>query len=112
MAIQWSDVTAIAPELSIATMPMQVAILDIVDREVHDEAWGASGDVGRVYLAAHLATISLRRGNGQITAEAVGQLSRQYAEGISLNPSFVLSPYGAEYERQTRMLPTVLGFVG
>lgn len=112
-AFDWANVLDIAPELGMppTTESMQAAIIGIVTREVTDEGWGDDAITGRMYLAAHLATLSLRRGNGQITGEAVGALKRQYATLKSINPSLALTSYGVEFERQTRLQPTVLGAV-
>ncbi len=109
----WAMVTAIAPELATPTVSIagQAAFISFANAQVSDCGWGADANMGRTYLAAHLATLSLRRGNGQVTAEAVGALSRQYGLAKSLNPSLSLTAYGMEYERLSRLQVSVLGYV-
>lgn len=114
MAIQWYNVTGVAPRLSTANANTQTEILRIVNTIlIDDTVWGdtANADLGRIYLAAHLGTIALSNGTGPVTAEQVGQLSRSYGTVQGLKGSLALSSYGAEYERLTRLLPTTLGAV-
>lgn len=109
MAITWSDVTAIAPELSTVPVATQTAILAIVQRQVDDDAWGEFADDGRRYLAAHLASI---RGNeGLVTSESLGAMSRSYALPPGILGSLALSTYGAEYKRLTDLACAVPAIV-
>lgn len=99
MAITWDDVVAIAPELSTVSVEMQNALIAYVEEEISSTTWGARAARGKVYLAAHLATMSARVGSaGPVTSETVGSVSRSYAVDASSAPSGSTS-YGAEYER-------------
>ena len=114
MSITWADVTAIAPELSTSPLATQTAILAIVDLQVNALAWRTLVDVGKSYLAAHLATLAARGASGAagaVTSEAVGQLSRGYASPIGIKGSLGLTSYGCEYARLLALLPQSIGFV-
>lgn len=109
MSIVWSDVEAIAPELSVSPLATQDAILEQVnDEEIHDDTWrsAARADRARRYLAAHLATIASNgRGSvGPIQSESVGSVSRSYAVSMAMGSSNLDSTgYGKEYQRLRRM---------
>lgn len=112
MAITWTDVTAIAPELSTAALATQTAVLASVELQVNDDAWDDLASTGKAYLAAHLATLAARGASGAagpVTSESVGQLSRSYAAPATPSSSLGLTSYGQEYLRLTRILPSVLG---
>lgn len=112
MAITWSDVVAIAPELSTFPSGSQIVILLIVDLQIDDDAWLDLGDVGRRYLAAHLATMSNRAGvGGMVIAEALGPMSTQYGLPPGVRGTFAMTSYGIEFERLVSLLPASLGFV-
>ena len=68
MAIVWSNVTDIAPELAGAAVSAatQTAVLaDVNDQIVAAQFPSvARADIARAYLAAHLATLSIRNGVG------------------------------------------------
>lgn len=97
MAITWSDVVGIAPELVNVELATQTAILAVVGRQIDPDAWQVWADDGAKYLAAHLASI---RGNeGLVTSETLGQMARSYALPPGIMGSLALSTYGAEYYR-------------
>jgi hypothetical protein len=101
MAITWSDVTAIAPELSTAAAGTQTAILTLVDLMVDDGAWGDLANQGRAYLAAHLGTVSgsgSGSGSGAVTEEKIGPLSRSYADPGSGDNDLATTKYGRFYK--------------
>lgn len=102
MAITWADVVAVAPPMSSAATATQTAILAIVAIQVDDDAWGEYADIGRCYLAAHLA--SIRNNTGLVTAETLGPMSRSYGMPGSLTNTFLsTSVYGVEYLRLLRL---------
>ncbi len=112
MAIVWADVTNVAPGLTTAVISvgMQTAILDRVNNhEVDDAAWGEYADIGRAYLAAHLA--SIRNNTGMITSETLGPMSRSYANLSQLNSYLALSVFGVEYLRLLRLAVGPAAFV-
>lgn len=111
--IVWANVVAVAPQLATFPSGGQQSILTEVNAQIDDCVWGGTpaADTGRAWLAAHLATIIMRRGNGPLTAESVGQLSRSYGAIPGIDGSLALTGYGAEFLRLCRRLPTVLGFV-
>lgn len=107
MAITWTDVVNIAPELSTVATDTQTAILADVALQMPAEVWGTMLDTGSKYLAAHLATVTSRRGGGgagPLTSETVGQVSRSYAAPLKAT-SIMSTPYGVEYDRLLMNLP-------
>ena len=56
-ALVWDQVVDIAPELGgVVVRPnVRAAILEAVDLQVAESTWGTRYDLGRKYLAAHLA---------------------------------------------------------
>jgi hypothetical protein len=101
MSIAWSDVTAIAPELSTAAAATQTAILTMVDLMVDDAAWGDLANQGRAYLAAHIGTVSgsgSGAGAGAVTSETIGPFSREYADTGADDGSLSTTKYGRFYK--------------
>lgn len=102
MSIAWSDVEAIAPELSSVAAASQTAILAIVNRQISDTQWGALADDGRRFLAAHYGTLNLSEngGSAMVTSETLGPMSRTYAVSSSSSTSGTSTTgWGREYER-------------
>lgn len=83
-AIAWSDVTAIAADLSATSAGAQTAILAYVNGNgCNVDAFdGEAGDVtkfARMNLAAHLGTtIRYGAGGGPIASQSAGGLSRSF----------------------------------
>lgn len=103
--IVWSDVTDLAPELSTVPIGKQDFILARVNSELSANVWGKRLNMGRVYLAAHLASRKTA-GTGAVTGETVGSVSRQYATPMMLQPgSFFSTVYGEEYMRLVSQNP-------
>ena len=111
MSITWPDVVAIAPECASAEPASQTAILAMVDRQLDPDTWGSYFDDGSKFLAAHYATLARSRGKGQITAEAVGSVSRSYGDMTALAGSLGATSYGLEYFRLARLTSASLGEV-
>jgi hypothetical protein len=109
--IVWQDVINIAPyltEVTAAPTGTQQAILASVLIQVDDTAWGEFADLGRAYLAAHMA--ALGRGRGYVTAESVGPFSRSYGALPVTARYLSLSVFGVEYLRLLKiaMAPAAL----
>ena len=107
MAISWSDVVKIAPELSTLAVDTQNEILADVDLEVDPGTWNEFADKGRKYLAAHLGTLA-RPGSvgvaGPVTSETLGPMSRSYSvEGATDAGALSSTRYGVEYARTRRI---------
>jgi hypothetical protein len=125
MSITWADVQVIAPELTNTAVPTgtQAVLLQMVDRQIDDEAWDDLADDARRYLAAHMGTVYVQTAGGSaasvgsVTREAVGPLSRSYessttAAGSSQpDPLLGTTRYGIWYLHMIRLLPSSLGFV-
>lgn len=118
MAIVWADVTAIAPELTedAVALATRTKILAAVDRQVNASTWGDNADDGKMYLAAHLATISGQGGTGPsggVAGESYGDVSIQYNAGTPpANASdYAATTYGREYYRLLRLNVARIGFV-
>ena len=99
--ISWSDVTAIAPEMSTVSSGAQTMILAYVNNVLNVSEFGGESaptlKLARVYLAAHRGAASLGGGGaGPITSESMGGLSRSYGAGVTTD-RLDSSPYGREY---------------
>jgi hypothetical protein len=105
--IDWDDVTATAPELSTVPVEMQAAVLTAVAELVSDDAvWGSKLDVGRAYLAAHLATVARRRGGaGPLQSETVGPVTRSFAVVAAATADYGATGYGTIFESILMTLP-------
>ncbi len=103
--IIWSDVEAVAPELSTVDSNAQSMILTSVNDFLSVAAFGGEDSpklkLARVYLAAHFGTLSASRGNpaaGPVTAESADNISRSYATRDIANPSdWDATSYGQLY---------------
>lgn len=110
--ITWENVTALAPELSTVPEARQNFILARVNTELAANVWGDRLDIGRVYLAAHLATRSNAGAGGgvapagPVTSESVGSVSRSYAAPAGSSASdYKSTVYGEEYANLVKQLP-------
>lgn len=85
-AITWADVIALAPEVATIPLGAQTDILAYVNSQLNVVTWGGEDSIqlrlGRIYLAAHLATITVFGGSGAgpVVSESAGGLSRSYAQ--------------------------------
>lgn len=105
--IVWDDVEAVAPELSAVADATQDAILAAVEELVSDDSvWGSKLDIGRTYLAAHLATVGRRRGGaGPLQSETVGPVTRSYAVVAAATADYGATGYGTIFESILLTLP-------
>jgi hypothetical protein len=113
--IVWANVTDIAPELASVDVTLQLAALATVERFVSDEAMEDLADTARAYLAAHLATVSSRKGAaGPIVSASVGSVSVGYGASIAEGAARLGSTaYGLTYEMLvSSVLNTRLPVVG
>lgn len=101
MAIDWTDVVDIAPELSTVAVGMQNAILADINEELDPAVWGTRLDAGSKYLAAHRATLATRAGSGgAVQSETVGQVSRTYAvSSATAGAGYSATSYGQVFEQ-------------
>ena len=89
-AITWLDVTGIAPELVSLSIDAQTLILNYVnealDITVFDGEDGALVKALRVYLAAHIGTMTSRANSnksGAVTDKSLGPQSTKWASNES-----------------------------
>lgn len=104
-SITWDDVVNIAPETANVPPDAQFELLGVVGRQINATAWGVKAEDGAKYLAAHLATLYLRRGSGVIASETVGALSVTYANIVQNHGLLATTPYGAQCLLMIRQLP-------
>jgi len=105
MAITWEDVQAVAPELAgdVVTPIAQEVILAVANSHLAVDVWGGEDSpklrAGRIYYAAHLATLGRMRGRvGMVASESAGGLSRSYSNPmLGYKTSLVLTSYGTLY---------------
>lgn len=101
-AINWNTVLGIAPELDSVNIDTQVMALAFVNEAISDSVWGTktTATLARAYMAAHIATLSLRGGNGAsgaVVSESAGGLSRTYAQSMATNSTWGSTPYGVQF---------------
>lgn len=100
--------------------------LDDATLSLNPNAWGKKYDLGQAYLAAHLLSIELANAGaaggagasvGQVTQEAVGEVSHSFATLVTTQGSsntvddFALTRYGVRYlslRREVVASPLVL----
>lgn len=111
MAVTWADVVIVAPALSTLDVPSQNFFLTESLRQIDSDVWGEYATVGQIYLAAHMATLTLGAGSGPITSETLGQMSRSYAVPLWLKSSLALTRFGAEYDRLLNIAVAFPAFV-
>lgn len=120
-AIAWSDVTALAPELTTVSVLAQAMILayvnDVIDFSIFRGGEdGATVKLLRVTLAAHAGAMGLAGSGGwvgAIAAESEGEVSRQYATSspAGTDPLLDKTPYGQMYRSLINASPARAGFV-
>lgn len=87
--ITWSDVTAVAPELSTTPVAAQALLLlwgnKAIAADVFDGPDGDTTKLARCYLVAHAATLGNQAASaggsgaaGPVTSESIGDLSRSF----------------------------------
>ncbi|HLZ09675.1 MAG TPA: DUF4054 domain-containing protein [Chloroflexota bacterium] len=105
--IAWSDVVVVAPELSTVPNGSQTVFIADAYAQMNTAIWGAYLDRGAKYLAAHLATMSNRRGQaGAASEKHVGKIGQSNA--VNKGP-LNSSAYGEEYLRIIDTLPGARG---
>lgn len=106
-SIAWSDVMAHAPgDTALAgytNATGQADLLDYVNNTTNvallDSETGYKTRLARIYMAAHLATMELRRGaSGMLSGTTAGPLSRryEYLQGMTRS-ELSLTSYGLNY---------------
>ncbi len=103
--ITWSDVTDHAPELSTVSANAQTDILAYVNDALDVAAFGgedaAKTKLARVYMAAHMATVSENAagGGGEVVSRAQGDMSISYAASSagSSADGYSATGYGRQY---------------
>lgn len=104
-AIQWTDVTDAWPDIAVATTggkiptAAQTIYLTLVNGPmlnvgVFDGEAGQMTRDARILLAAHLATLGLRRGAGLIASQSEGGASQSYIYPWTSPRMLQLTSYG------------------
>ena len=97
MAITWNDVLLVAPELSTLTTDQRDRTIAEAYLRLSVGVCGDRLDLMAVYLCAHMATVSKRKGlGGQVTGQSVGQVSRQYSAVTGVPLDLGLTSYGLQ----------------
>jgi hypothetical protein len=105
--ITWADVQVVAPELSSVPSGSQTVFIADAYAQMNTAIWGAYLDRGAKYLAAHLATMSNRRGQaGPASEKHVGKIGQSNA--VNKGP-LASTSYGEEYLRIIDTLPGARG---
>lgn len=111
MATTWPDVLVIAPELSVVDPSVAgPQFVTMAYNSINPDVWGGMADQGAKYLAAHLATISLRRGQpGSPHVKRVGAVMAGFQV---LSDALLTTAYGAEFDRLLLELPAARFAIG
>lgn len=102
-AIVWKEVTEMATELDGKLGVLaQNGILAIVNGYLNVAGWGGETSAllhqARIYLAAHYATLQIRRGvSGSIQSQSMGGVSQAYASPIQSTSFLSTTSYGQLY---------------
>jgi hypothetical protein len=117
-AITWDMVTAFAPELATFASGAQDVLLayvnDALNVNLLDGEDGSKTKLARIYLAAHVATMSKRGGGaaGPVVSSSAGGLSRSFAViATGGNSSYGATTYGSLYLDLMATTTSRLGFV-
>lgn len=117
MALVWSDIVAVAPELASLDATMGAIILSSIQAELGPDNLGADRYERAVkYLTAHVACC-LKSGafgvQGAVTSESVGGISRAYAANspMGTHPWYDKTPYGKLYQFIIHNNPARVGLV-
>lgn len=98
--ISWTDVVNVAPELATFPVAAQPTIIAQTYMQLDAGAWGALLDTGAAWLAAHIATMTTRRGRaGTFESGKVGQVSTSWAVLPGSSSRLDATGYGQEFRR-------------
>ena len=110
MPITWTNVSSLDPNLAAVPTATQNSILAFVFRFLHQPSWGAMYDDGCMFLAAHLASLSLRGGGVggtfPLQSERVGDVSRTYDTSMIINGvgNLAATAWGEQYSMLAHVL--------
>jgi len=110
MATSIDDVKDLAPELDTEDDARLARFIVHANSYINKANWGAKADFARAVMAAHLITVSNRKGKGgAVDSEKAGDLSRSYSEGVSKDELGTTS-YGQLFisMRRSIVLPMVI----
>jgi hypothetical protein len=96
-----ADVLKIAPELTVPISAAQWTVLIAqAYAELNPSVWGAYLDTAATWFAAHLATITQRKGiPGWPNMRRVGEVSAANTVPPLLASAYSMTSYGIEFER-------------
>jgi hypothetical protein len=115
VAIVWSNVTDVAPELASGVPAgLQTTLVALANSELDDDVLEGKADLCRAYWAAHFATIA-KRGDvpGSAISESIGDVSVMYGNTTPMgsDPAYDATPYGKVFRLLVRQCPNVHAFV-
>lgn len=110
MAITWTEVGYVAPELATFAVARQNFILTFVLATLNSSVWGDKYDMACALYAAHLGTVMDNGGHGPggpITSETIGPASKSYAAPAAPTDAsqFSMTSYGRQYLELVKQLP-------
>lgn len=105
-AVTWLNVVDVVATVAALPVPLQTAILSLVNTKVNVEPFGGEADsttyIVRCNLAAHFASILIDKITGPIISESEGELSTAYGQ-INMSSNFSATPYGQVYSTLAHM---------
>lgn len=104
MAANADLVKDLAPELSTESPDRINRFIGFASLSVNTSVWGSKSDLGTGYLAAHMMTMSNRKGRSGVTMEKVGDLARSYAPTDTDDGALGQTSYGQEFLRLRKSL--------
>ncbi len=104
--ITWANVVNLAPELATVPAGAQAQILQLAYQEMDSTTWGDLLDSGATWLAAHLATLTLRKGKaGALESARVGPVEQSWGSLGTERSLLDATVYGQSYLRMIRQNP-------
>lgn len=111
-AILWDDVVDLQANLSTVSAGAQAKILDYVNNGLSPAAFGGEDSPGyvlaRVYLAAHLAELERRKGEGDVSSETISATSISFDYGTS-GDMLSQTSWGSQYAEMLAASPGRIG---
>lgn len=109
MAVDLTYLTDVASEFATVDSARVDRLVVIASARCPDTVWTnpVTRDLGIAYLVAHMLKVDALRGQGAVTSESIGDLSRSYAAPSSSTDDGALEQtgYGREFKKLQRAQP-------
>lgn len=120
-AITWANVVKFVPSLSTVDAEVQNALLAHVNILLDVNRWGGEESpklrLGRIYVAAHFATLAVKgasglNGAGPLASSTASKLSRSWSQvNVAVYGTWATTTWGQLYWSLVRTTTAILGTV-